>query len=143
MANTRLGQEFLPLTEEETQSVGERFAASLSLGDVLCLSGPLGAGKTHFVKGLARGLGFSGEVTSPSFPLVHEYEGGRLFLAHFDFFRLDKEEDVRALGFSDYLGQAVLVIEWGEKFPQLLPPQTQTIIFEVLENGGRRIMFAP
>jgi tRNA threonylcarbamoyladenosine biosynthesis protein TsaE len=139
MTNTRRGQEFLPSTEEETQEVGERFAADLSLGDILCLTGPLGAGKTQFVKGLARGLGFLGEVTSPSFPLVHEYEGGRLFLAHFDFFRLDKEEDVHALGFSDYLRQAVLVIEWGEKFPQLLPPETRTIVFEILENGGRRI----
>ncbi len=143
MANTRAGKEFLSLTEKETQNLGESFASNLSEGDVLCLNGPLGAGKTHFVKGLARGLGFSGEVTSPSFPLVHEYEGGRLFLVHFDFFRLDQEEDIHTLGFFDYLGQSVLAIEWGEKFPRFLPSGAKTIRFEILENGGRRIVFVP
>ncbi len=131
------------MTEEETQNIGRDFASSLFPGDVLCLDGSLGAGKTNFVKGLAKGLGFAGEVTSPSFPLVHEYEGGRLFFAHFDFFRLDKEEDVYALGFFDYLGQGVMAIEWGSKFPQLLPPQTKTVTFEILPNGGRRIVFVP
>lgn len=131
------------MTERETQRIGEEFASGLSAGDILCLEGPLGAGKTNFVKGLAKGLGFSGEVTSPSFPLVHEYEGNGLFLAHFDFFRLDREEDVHALGFSDYFGQGVLVVEWGNKFPQVLPLRTQTIVFEILVHGGRRIVFVP
>lgn len=131
------------MTEEETQNIGRNLASSLSTRDVLCLTGPLGAGKTNFVKGLAKGLGCSGEVTSPSFPLVHEYLGGRLFLAHFDFFRLDKEEDVYALGFSDYLGQGVMAIEWGNKFSQLLPSQTKIITFEISPNGGRRIVFVP
>ncbi len=144
MASAQLvGEGFFALTEAETQAAGEALAKSLSVGDVLCLNGPMGAGKTQFVKGLARGLGFSGEVTSPSFPLVHEYEGGRLFLAHFDFFRLDREEDVHVLGFRDYLDQAVLAIEWGGKFPALLPPNSQTIVFEILENGGRRIALVP
>jgi tRNA threonylcarbamoyladenosine biosynthesis protein TsaE len=135
-------REFFTLSEAETQTVGEALAARLSTGSVLCLEGPMGAGKTQFVKGLARGLGFFGEVTSPTFPLIREYEGGRLFLVHFDFFRLECEKAVEELGFSDYLDQAILAIEWGGKFPALLPSGTQTILFRILKNGGRCIAFS-
>jgi tRNA threonylcarbamoyladenosine biosynthesis protein TsaE len=135
-------REFFTLSEEETQTVGEALAAKLSTGNVLCLEGPMGAGKTQFVKGLARGLGFFGEVTSPTFPLIHEYEGGRLFLVHFDFFRLDCEKAVEELGFNDYLDRAILAVEWGSKFPALLPPGTRIILFRILKNGGRRITFS-
>ncbi|PWU05795.1 MAG: tRNA (adenosine(37)-N6)-threonylcarbamoyltransferase complex ATPase subunit type 1 TsaE [Verrucomicrobia bacterium] len=140
MANRSQNLQFLPTTEAETQSLGRDLASHFSIGDVICLDGPLGAGKTNFVKGLAQGLGFSGEVTSPSFPLVHEYKGGRLLLIHFDFFRLEKEEEVYALGFSDYLGEGLMAIEWGGKFPGVLPRHTKTITFEILPSGGRRIV---
>lgn len=136
-----MAKEFLTLTETETQMIGETFALSLSLGDVLCLEGPIGAGKTQFVKGLARGLGFLGEVTSPTFPLIHEYENHPIFLVHCDFFRLDCGVAVEELGINDYLRQAVLVIEWGSKFPALLPSNTQIILFKILKGGKRHITF--
>ena len=140
MANTKpMVKEFFTLTEIETQTVGEAFACHLSIGDVLCLEGPIGAGKTQFVKGLARGLGFPGEVTSPTFALIHEYEGDYLFLVHCDFFRLECEVAAEQLGINDYFSQAVLAIEWGSRFPALLPSSTRTILFRILENGGRHI----
>ncbi|QQY08672.1 MAG: tRNA (adenosine(37)-N6)-threonylcarbamoyltransferase complex ATPase subunit type 1 TsaE [Candidatus Xiphinematobacter sp.] len=136
-------REFFTLSEIETQMVGEVFAAGLSTSDVLCLEGPMGAGKTQFVKGLARGLGFFGAVTSPTFPLVHEYyEGDRLSLVHFDFFRLDCEKAVEELGFDDYLHQATLAIEWGDKFHELLPSGTHTVLFRILKSGERHIAFS-
>jgi len=138
----RMEREFFTLSETETQTVGKSFAAKISADSVLCLEGPMGAGKTQFVKGLALGLGFFGAVTSPTFPLIHEYGGGRLFLVHFDFFRLDCEKAVEELGFNDYLNRAILAIEWGSKFPALLPPGTQTILFRILKNGGRHIAFS-
>src|SRR3990167_2461906 len=106
---------------EETLRLGEEFAAWARDGAVFSLEGPLGAGKTQFVKGLARGLGVQEEATSPTFTLVHEYSGGRPALVHFDFYRLESAEELRTPGFDDYLGQGVLAIEWGDKFPHILP----------------------
>lgn len=97
-------------------------ASRLRPGAVVALNGELGAGKTQFVKGLAAGLGFVGEVTSPTFTLIHEYVGGRLPIYHFDFYRLEQEEEVVQLGLEEYLlGDGVCVIEWAGKFRQLIP----------------------
>ena len=110
----------------ETFAHGRALAATLRAGDVLALDGDLGAGKTHFVKGIAAGLGCEGDVTSPTFTLVHEYTGGRLPLFHFDFYRLDSEDETLRIGLDDYLGGGgVLVIEWAGKFPALLPRGTR------------------
>ncbi len=123
----------------ETLALGEMLALDLTAGRVLSLEGPLGAGKTHFVKGLARGLGSSGMVSSPTFTLVHEYSGGRLPLVHFDFYRLERIEDVAALGFDDYLdGSAIVAIEWGDRYPSLLPRGTWRLRFE-LQGDSRCI----
>jgi tRNA threonylcarbamoyladenosine biosynthesis protein TsaE len=98
-------------------ALGVEFAAGLSGGEVISLEGPLGAGKTHFAKGVARGLGFAGEVSSPTFTLVQEYVGGRLPVVHCDFYRLEGIGDLVNLGFEDYLdGSGVVLIEWGDRF---------------------------
>jgi tRNA threonylcarbamoyladenosine biosynthesis protein TsaE len=113
---------------EETIAIGARFAQVVHGGDVIALDGAIGAGKTHFVQGLARGLGFNGQVTSPTFTLVHEYAGARLPIFHFDFYRLDDPDEVLAIGLDEYLdADGVCVIEWGDKFPALLPPTARWV----------------
>ena len=125
---------------EETVAHGRAHAASLRRGDVLALCGDLGAGKTHFVKGLATALGADADVTSPTFTLIHEYIGGRLPLYHFDFYRLDDEDDALKIGLDEYLeGDGVCVIEWADKFPGLLPEHTQWLRFTHREDGARLI----
>lgn len=110
----------------ETFAHGRALAASLRAGDVLALDGDLGAGKTHLVKGIAAGLGCTGDVTSPTFTLVHEYTGGRLPLFHFDFYRIENAEEVLRVGLDDYLDErGLVVIEWAGKFPSLLPAGTR------------------
>ena len=110
----------------ETFANGRALAATLRAGDVLALDGDLGAGKTHFVKGIAAGLGCEGDVTSPTFTLVHASPARRLPLFHFDFYRLDSEDETLRIGLDDYLGGGgVLVIEWAGKFPALLPRGTR------------------
>jgi tRNA threonylcarbamoyladenosine biosynthesis protein TsaE len=116
---------------EDTFEHGRALGAMLRGGEVLALDGELGAGKTQFVKGLAAGLGCPGDVTSPTFTLVHEYTGGRLPLFHFDFYRLEKEDEVLQVGLDDYLGEGgVVAIEWAEKFPALLPAGTRWLRFK-------------
>lgn len=107
-------------SEAETRAIGARLAAQLQPGAVLLLSGDLGAGKTAFTKGLAEGLGIDpGEVTSPTFTLVHEYRQGRLPLVHVDLYRLDKA-DLDELGMdSDLAERGVLAIEWAERLTRL------------------------
>ncbi len=127
-----------------TVAHGHAVADSLHRGDVLALSGDLGAGKTHFVKGLAAGLGATVSVTSPTFTLIHEYPGGRLPLYHFDFYRLDDEDEALKIGLDEYLdGEGVCVIEWAEKFPALLPPHTRWLRFTHREDGTRQIEESP
>lgn len=124
----------------ETFEHGRALAGTLRAGDVLALDGELGAGKTHFVKGIAAGLGCADDVTSPTFTLVHEYTGGRLPLFHFDFYRLDNENETLRLGFDDYLGAGgVLVIEWAGKFSALLPSGTRWFQLRAGEGDVRYI----
>ena len=129
---------------EETVAHGRAIAATLRRGDVLALCGELGAGKTHFVKGLAAGLAAPVSVTSPTFTLIHEYTGGRLPLYHFDFYRLDDADEALHIGLDEYLfGDGGCVIEWAEKFPALLPPHTRWLRFTQCEDGARVIEVPP
>ncbi len=124
----------------ETFAFGESFGASCAPGDVIALAGDLGAGKTHFVKGLAAGLAHGGDVTSPTFTLLHEYRGGRLPLYHFDLYRLVSAREALALGLDDYLdGDGVCVLEWADKYPELLPRGTRWLRFRVGEGDERII----
>ena len=125
---------------QETFDCARRFAESLRRGDVLALCGDLGAGKTQFVKGLARGLGDETEVTSPTFTLIHEYSGGRLPLYHIDFYRLETADETLRTGLDEYLhGDGVTSIEWADKFPELIPGHARWIHFRNLENDTREI----
>jgi tRNA threonylcarbamoyladenosine biosynthesis protein TsaE len=109
-------------TAEETRGVGEAVAGLLRACDAVVLTGELGAGKTTFVQGVARGLGVTEQVTSPTFTLVREYQG-RLGIAHVDVYRLSRMQDVVDLGLEEIGdGQDVLLVEWGDVVQDLLPP---------------------
>ncbi len=124
----------------ETFECGRLLGESLKGGEILVLSGDLGAGKTHLIKGIAAGLGHLEEVTSPTFTLIHEYLGGRLPLYHFDFYRLESPDDALGIGLDDYLSSsAVVAIEWGEKFRELLPADALWITLRALDGDRREI----
>jgi tRNA threonylcarbamoyladenosine biosynthesis protein TsaE len=124
---------------EATERLGETLAPALRAGDVIALVGPLGAGKTRFVIGLARGLSAASRVRSPSFTLVNEYHG-RLRLAHLDLYRLDDHSGALAsLGLEELLEDSALVVEWGEKLPGVLLDQALRIDFEIMSEQGRAL----
>ena len=107
---------FISHSPAETEALGERFGQTVKHGQVIALSGDLGAGKTQFVRGLARGLGVSGRVHSPTFTLVNEYGGGRLKLFHLDLYRLETSHQILNAGIEEYLSpNGVAVIEWAER----------------------------
>lgn len=122
----------------ETEGLGEALAPHLERGDVVVLSGPLGAGKTRFVAGLARGLAASARVRSPSFTLVNEY-AGRVPLVHLDLYRLEGVE-AETLGIDEALERGVLVAEWGEKLPARWRSEALELQFERLAGDQRRIV---
>ncbi len=122
------------------EALGATLAADLGAGSVLALVGGLGAGKTRMVKGLARAAGFGGEVTSPTFSLLHEYRGGSLPVFHFDLYRLKESDELLSIGWDEILDdQGIVIVEWADLFPDLLPPETRWLDFEVLPDGGRRV----
>ena len=124
---------------EETWALARQFAAELKPGDVVCLEGDLGAGKTTFTQGLAAAMGVSGRVTSPTFCLVQEHRGDGAFLVHMDLYRLHDEADVVAIGWEDYLADgATLVVEWPERAGSLVPPTARHIVFAHLDGDERR-----
>lgn len=125
----------------ETEALGVEFASHLRGGEILALEGMMGAGKTHFVKGLARGLGCSSEATSPTFTLIHEYGGGRLPLVHADLYRLECGDEAAAIGLEDYFdGECVVIVEWADKFPGLLPAEALRISIRLLEGDNREVV---
>ena len=118
---------FVSRSTAETESFAASLADSVRAGDVIALYGGLGAGKTAFVRGLARGLGSTSEVSSPTFALVHEYEG-RLPIAHFDMYRIHTLDGLYSTGFFDFLDAGyVTVIEWSENVEDYLPDRRLTI----------------
>ena len=123
----------------ETEALAQRLAAKLKGGEVLALFGGLGMGKTAFTRGLARGLGVVDEVSSPTFALVHEYQG-RLPIYHFDMYRVENWDDLYSTGFFDYLDTgAVLVIEWSENIESALPECAIRISIRRGEEDNQRI----
>lgn len=130
----------LTYTSEETKAVAARFASTLGATEVLGLVGPLGAGKTCFVQGLAEGLEIPYPiVNSPSFTIVQEYLGGRLNLFHIDFYRLQRESEVWDLGLEEYYERGACVVEWADRFPSAMPSGTRWIYFEIVGENKRRI----
>ena len=113
--------EFITNCPEETKAVGAALGKILQPGTILAYRGDLGAGKTAFTRGLARGLGYSGHVTSPTFTIVNEYEGGRLPLFHFDMYRLSSSDELFDIGWEDYLARGgVCAVEWSENVDDAL-----------------------
>ena len=128
--------------EAETEALGCRLANRLSPGAVVAYRGDLGMGKTAFTRGLARGLGFGGRVTSPTFTIVNEYEGTGLPLFHFDMYRLENAGDLFDIGWEDYLDRGgVCAVEWSERVESALPENTVTVTIARCpqEDGWRSI----
>ena len=126
-------------SEEETIALGERLARDLPPKQVVLLIGQLGAGKTTLAKGIVKGLGAAepDEVSSPTFTLIHEYRG-RVF--HVDLYRLEDEREAQSVGLEDLFDlEAVVLIEWGERFPDLLPPERIEIRIRLIADERREI----
>ena len=132
-------EEYLSHSPEETEALGEALAQRLRAGDVVADRGDLGAGKTAFTRGLARGLGCTGRVTSPTFTIVNEYEG-RIPLFHFDMYRLGDEDDLFDIGWEEYLDRdGVCAVEWSERAANALPPETVYVsIYRCAEDSSWR-----
>lgn len=119
----------------ETEALGEKLARRLQGGEVIAFTGDLGAGKTAFTRGLARGLGITDRVTSPTFTIVNEYEGGRLPLFHFDMYRLSCSDELYDIGWEDYLARGgVCAVEWSEIVEDAL--EADTIRVDIKNQGG-------
>jgi len=127
---------------DETIKLGEKVAKFLKPGDVLCLSGDLGSGKTTFVKGIAKGMNISKDkVHSPTFVLMNLYEG-KIPLCHFDLYRVDPKNEINTVGYDEFLyGQGISVIEWAEKFGNFLPEEYLKVEFKHSSENVRRITF--
>ncbi|MBK1790716.1 tRNA (adenosine(37)-N6)-threonylcarbamoyltransferase complex ATPase subunit type 1 TsaE [Persicirhabdus sediminis] len=114
--------------------LGAQWAKSFKGGEVIALVGGLGMGKTHLSKGMARGLGHEGEVTSPTFTLLHEYVGGRLPMFHLDLYRMESADELLRIGWDEYLDEGgVVVVEWADRFADLMPPETNWV--EITPDG--------
>lgn len=136
---------FISLSPEETQDLGKVLGALTESGDIILLTGDLGAGKTQFTKGVAQALGVAKPITSPTFNLILEYQDektGRILLRHFDLYRLDKAEELDDI---DYFGlledDTISVVEWGDKFSEALPLDYLLIDFEFIDDNTRAIRF--
>ena len=124
----------------ETRALGERIAARLQPGDVLLLEGDLGAGKSELARGIARGLGVTETVTSPSFTILNVYGSGRCPLYHFDWYRLESAEELYELGMDEYLGgDGIAVVEWPGRCPEAIPENAVRIRLEAVGENERKI----
>ena len=134
---------FISHSPEETEAFAASVGAVVQSRCVIGLSGELGAGKTQFVKGLARGLAIQERVRSPTFALLNIYGGGRLPLFHLDLYRLETQEQIVAAGLEEYFSPAgVSVVEWIERWQGPEPVSYQRFIFEIVSDSERRISYA-
>ncbi|MBQ9492121.1 MAG: tRNA (adenosine(37)-N6)-threonylcarbamoyltransferase complex ATPase subunit type 1 TsaE [Oscillibacter sp.] len=137
--------EYLSHSEEETEAIAAELSRHVRAGNVIAFRGGLGMGKTAFVRGLARGLGYPGRVTSPTFTIVNEYEGGRLPLFHFDLYRLNGAGELLDLGWDEYQERGgVCAVEWSEQAPELFGRGTMRVTLERGPDGdaSRRVTIA-
>lgn len=136
-----MNKEFTTDTPEETIALGEKFAGELSPGDIVCLEGDLGAGKTHFVKGMARALGIDPDrVSSPTFTLINEYSGEQM-LYHFDCYRMESPREALEIGAEEYFyGEGITVIEWPERIESLIPPGAIWITITAPDKNKRKFV---
>ena len=134
-------EEFTSQSPEETISLGHRFAQILKVGDVVCLKGELGAGKTHFVKGMAEAFGIRREeVQSPTFTLINEYPGSPS-LFHMDCYRMESPNEALEIGAEEYFyGEGICVIEWPERIEPIIPPTAIWIIIDSPNKKTRKFV---
>ncbi|MBR4623016.1 MAG: tRNA (adenosine(37)-N6)-threonylcarbamoyltransferase complex ATPase subunit type 1 TsaE [Clostridia bacterium] len=126
-------------TEKETENAGYELGKTLRGGDIVALNGDLGTGKTVFTRGIARALGISAPIQSPTFTIVREYRG-ELRLCHFDLYRMTEAEELYEIGFDDYLDDdTVAVIEWADMFPEVIPEKAIRVGIGYCPDGRRRI----
>lgn len=131
---------FSSTSVEQTQDIGRALAGLVKPDDVIVLDGDLGAGKTQLSKGLAKGLGVTDEVTSPTFNILLEYEGDELALFHFDLYRLDTQDELDDIDFYGVLeSDGVSLVEWGGKFAEALPEERLDVFIRMEEDGDRSI----
>ena len=129
---------------EETMDLGRKLAESSKPGSTFCLTGDLGAGKSELARGVARGLGITGPVPSPSFTILNAYDEGSVPLYHFDWYRIHDPDEIGEMGFEEQLGgDGVALIEWSERAPEYLPERTLNIIIRTVDENTREITMEP
>ncbi|MDO4766436.1 MAG: tRNA (adenosine(37)-N6)-threonylcarbamoyltransferase complex ATPase subunit type 1 TsaE [Eubacteriales bacterium] len=132
-------------TSEETFQLGKKLGETAQRGDIYALVGDLGVGKTVFSKGFAEGLAIDEVISSPTFTLINEYQGGRLPLYHFDIYRIEEAEELDAIGFQDYIyGNGVCLVEWANRIPEIFPEHTVWIKIEkdYMQEDYRKVSVA-
>ncbi|MFL2478936.1 MAG: tRNA (adenosine(37)-N6)-threonylcarbamoyltransferase complex ATPase subunit type 1 TsaE [Verrucomicrobiales bacterium] len=126
--------------EEAMVEAGKNLGSKAKPGDTFALIGDLGAGKTHFTKGLVEGSGCESSVTSPTFPLLHEYLQGKVPIYHFDFYRINSVHELIDIGWEDYAeSDGICVIEWADKFTEIIPNNAIWFRLSIKDNGSRII----
>ena len=129
---------------EETRALGAKLATQLRRGDVVLLRGDLGAGKSEFARGVARGLGVLGPVPSPSFTILNMYDEGRIPLYHFDWYRIHDPDEIGEMGFEELLGgDGIALIEWSERAPEYVPDRALDIRIRAVDENTREITLEP
>ena len=125
------------MSPKETFELGRKIGLEAKAGEIICLDGDLGVGKTVFTQGFAKGLGIDEAVNSPTFTIIQEYDEGRLPLYHFDVYRIGNPEEMYEIGYEDYFyGQGVCLIEWAKLIEELIPYEAKIVLIEKnLENG--------
>ncbi len=132
---------FITHSPEETIQIAEKIGSILKAGDMIAYKGGLGAGKTTFTRGLAKGLGIGDCVSSPTFALVNEYRGNNITLYHFDMYRIMTEDGLESTGFFDYpFDENIAVIEWSENISEFLPENTIYITINTISENNREII---
>ncbi len=122
---------FITDSEKETYEIGRSLGARAAAGEIWCLDGDLGTGKTVFTKGFAAGLGITEPVVSPTFTIIHEYYDGRLPLYHFDVYRIEDPDEMLELGYEEYFfGEGVCLIEWAVQVEDVIPPEAHHVKIE-------------
>ena len=139
--------EFIVNSVEDTMELGKQIGKLASSGDIICLTGDLGTGKTHLSKGLAKGLGITEHITSPTFNIVNEYHSGRLSFYHFDVYRVSDPDEIYAIGFDEYIfGNGVSLIEWANYIEEIIPREYLYINIKKMPEEGedvRKITVTP
>lgn len=132
---------FISSSAIETENIGRKLAKRLKGNEVIALFGDLGAGKTSFTRGLSAGLDFEDGVSSPTFALVHEYDG-KFPIFHFDMYRVTTYDDLYSTGFFDYIGNGILVIEWSENIKGAIPDDAIRVMIKPLSENEREIIIS-